>query len=109
MTPARYRIIEEGGAETIITAVSYDDAISEAQKWVADGSYDAAGTVRAWVVQIDEHGDPVDGPSGAATRMCVAVGAPSAARALRRIPSEARSAASRENGKRGGRPRRRQP
>lgn len=59
--PTRYRVREEGGAETTITAHSIDEAIGEARAWVESGSYDAPGAVTAWVTEIGPDGAGIHG------------------------------------------------
>ena len=59
--PTRYRVREEGGAETTITAHSIDEAIGEARAWVESGSYDAPGAVTAWVTELGQDGDGIHG------------------------------------------------
>jgi hypothetical protein len=59
--PTRYRVIEEGGAETTITAHSIAEAIEGARAWVGSGSYDAPGAVTAWVTELGPNGDGIHG------------------------------------------------
>lgn len=59
--PTRYRVREEGGAETTISAHSIAEAIEEARAWVEGGSYDAPGAVTAWVTEIGPDGDGIHG------------------------------------------------
>ena len=69
--PTRYRLREEGGAETTIEAHSIDEAIEEAREWVEAGNYDAPGAVTAWVTELGPDGD---GILGAARSIKVRVG-----------------------------------
>ena len=69
--PTRYRVREEGGAETTIATYSLDEAISEAREYVESGSYDAPGVVLAWITEIGPDGD---GLSGTTRTITVRVG-----------------------------------
>lgn len=59
--PTRYRVREEGGAETTIAAHSLDEAIAQAREWVESGSYDAPEAVQAWITEIGPDGDGISG------------------------------------------------
>ena len=59
--PTHYRVREEGGAETTITAHSIAEAIEGARAWVGSGSYDAPGAVTAWVTELGPNGDGIHG------------------------------------------------
>ena len=69
--PTRYRVREEGGAETTIATYSLDEAISEAREYVESGNYDAPGVVLAWITEIGPDGD---GLSGTTRTITVRVG-----------------------------------
>ncbi len=59
--PTRYRVREEGGAETTITAHSFDEALALAREWVESGTYEQPGSVQAWVTEIGPDGDGLAG------------------------------------------------
>jgi hypothetical protein len=55
----QYEIREDSGASEIIEAESIDAALTRAQEWVSEGSYDGRCIVTVYVTEIDpETGDP---------------------------------------------------
>jgi len=59
-TTKRYQAREESGATEIVEADSIQDAINQAEEWVADGSYDERVMVRFSVYEIDEDDEQVE-------------------------------------------------